>query len=104
MDEKVVEEVLWTDKAKSTFDTVVNYLSIEWSEKEVRNFIQRTNNLISTIQYYPELFKLSQKRHHIRIGLITKHTQLIYHYKPKKRQIVILYFWGTQQNPRKQKY
>ena len=103
MDEKVVEEVLWTDKAKATFDTVVNYLSIEWSEKEVRNFIQRINDLISAIQYYPELFKLSQKRNNIWIGLITRHTQLIYHYKPKKRQIVILYFGGTQQNPKKQK-
>ncbi len=104
MDEKVVEEVLWTDKAKSTFDTVVNYLSFEWSEKEVKNFIQRTNDLISAIQYYPELFKLSHKRNNIRIGLITRHTQLIYHYKPKKRQIVILYFWGTPQNPKKLKY
>ena len=104
MDEKIVEEVLWTDMAKSTFDSVVTYLSIEWSEKEVRNFIQRTNDLISAIQYYPELFKLSHKRTNIRIGLITRHTQLIYHYKPKKRQIVILYFWGTQQNPKKLKF
>ena len=104
MDEKVAEEVLWTDRAKSTFENAVNYLSIERSEKEVRNFIQRTNDLISAIQYHPELFKLSQKRNNIRMGLITKHTQLIYHYKPKKRQIVILYFWGTQQNPKKLKY
>lgn len=101
MDEKVVRDILWTDRAKSTFESVVNYLSIEWSEKEVKNFIQSTNELTAAIQYYPEMFKASRKHKNIRIGLITKHTQLVYHYKPKKRQIVILYFWGTQQNPKK---
>ena len=100
MDEKIVLDILWTDKAKSTFNSIVDYLNVEWSEKEVRNFIQSANDLLTVIQYFPEMFKASRKRSHIRIGLITKHTQVIYHYKPKKRQIVILYFWGTQQNPK----
>lgn len=49
MDEKVVRDILWSDRAKSTFESVVNYLSIEWSEneKEVRNFIQSTSDLFS---------------------------------------------------------
>ncbi len=101
MDEKVVRDILWTDRAKSTFESVVKYLSIEWSEREVVNFIQSTSDLISAIQSYPEMFKASRKLNNIRIGLITKHTQLIYQYKPRKKQIIILYFWGTQQNPKK---
>ena len=104
MDEKVVQDVQWTDKAKSTFDSIINYVGNEWSEKEVRNFIQRTNDLISAIRHYPEMCKASRRRNTVRVGLITNHTQLLYHYKPKKRQIVILYFWGTQQNPKKRNY
>ncbi len=46
----------------------------------------------------------SRKRKNIRIGLLNKHTQIIYEYKPFKKQIVLLLFWGMKQNPVNFKY
>ena len=40
----------------------------------------------------------------VRITLLNKHTQIIYHYKPGKQQICILLFWGMKQNTAKFKY
>jgi plasmid stabilization system protein ParE len=104
MGEEKVMEVLWTDKAKASFNSIVNYLTNEWTDREVDDFIVRVDQLISRIQIYPQMCKSSLKRTNTRVGLITRHTQLIYHYKPRKNQIVILYFWGTPQNPKKLKY
>ncbi len=46
----------------------------------------------------------SAKRKNIRIGILDKHTQIVYHYKPRKKQIELLLFWGMKQNPAKFKY
>jgi len=46
----------------------------------------------------------SAKRKNVRIGIINKRTQLVYHYKPGKKQIEILLFWDPKQNPAKFKY
>ncbi len=99
-----VVEVLWTDRAKLTFNSIVDYLHDKWTHKEVENFIGRTSHFISTIMKYPEMCRASRKRPNIRIGIITRHTQIVYHFKPRKKQIVILYFWGTQQDPSRFKY
>ena len=46
---------------------------------------------------------INQKKN-VRIGILDKHTQLVYHYKPKKRLIEVLLFWGMKQDPSKFKY
>ena len=46
----------------------------------------------------------SLKRKNVRIGIINKHTQVVYHYQPRKKEIVILLFWNFKQNPAKFKY
>ena len=104
MAEEIVQGVVWTDKAKISFNSVIKYLQTEWTDKEVENFVQSVNELISNIQFFPQMCKSSKRRKNVRIGLITKHTQMVYHHKPRKNQIVILFFWGTMQNPNRLKY
>ncbi len=72
MAETVVVEVLWTDKAKQTFSQIVEYLHREWTEKEVKKFINRTHEMLSTFQRYPEMCRPSQKRKNVRIGILNK--------------------------------
>jgi len=100
----VVDEILWTDSAKLTFQNIVDWLNKEWSEKEVKNFIQCTEKMLATLRHYPEMCRPSIKRKHVRIGILDKHTQLVYYYNPRKKQIVVLLFWGMRRNPTKFKY
>ncbi len=47
MAEEIVREILWTDAAKYTFNKIAEYLRDAWSEREVENFINRTNEFLS---------------------------------------------------------
>ena len=104
MVEEIVQEVLWTDSAKISFGKIVNYLQQAWTEREVEKFLNRTEEMLSTLKRYPEMCRPSSKRKNVRIGILDKHTQIVYHYKPRKRQIEVLLFWGMKQNPSKFKY
>ena len=56
------------------------------------------------LKTYPEMCRPSLKRKNVRIAVLNKHTQLIYHYKPGKEQIEILLFWNMKQNPSRLQY
>lgn len=104
MAEEIVREVLWTNTAEASFDKIVKYLNREWTEKEVAKFIQRTEDMIGALKCYPEIGRPSKKKKFVRIGILDKHTQLIYHYKPSSKTIKLFLFWGMKQNPAKLKY
>lgn len=104
MVEEVVEDIRWTDSARLSFNNIVDYLRKEWTEKEVEKFIGSTVNMLSTLKRYPEICRPSQKRKNVRIGILNKRTQLVYHYSPGKKQIVILLFWDPKRNPTRFKY
>ena len=103
MDE-IVSGIQWTNKAKITFNNLILYLQKEWTEKEVTQFINRTQQVLNTLKRYPEMCRPSQSRKNVRIAILDKHTQMIYHFKPRKTTIVILLFWNPKQNPDKFKY
>ncbi len=104
MAEEVIEQILWTPKASLSFNRIVEYLRKEWSEKEVEKFIATTMEFLSVLKRYPEMCRPSIKRKYVRIGILNKHTQLIYHYKPRKKQIEILLFWNFKQDSANWKY
>ncbi len=99
-----VDEILWTSDALASFNKIIEWLKQEWSEKEVEKFINRTKAFILNLQRYPEICRPSIKRKNVRIAILNKHTQLVYHYNKSKRTITILLFWGIKQNPKKFKY
>jgi len=102
MDE--ITSIQWTDKAKFTFNNIILYLQNKWTEREIAKFISRTHQVLETLKRYPEMCRPSQKRKNVRIAILDKHTQMIYHFKPRKKQLEILLFWNFKQNPDKFKY
>jgi len=104
MAEIIVEEIHWTDSAKSSFDKIVEYLKLNWTEREVEKFVKRTEEVLSALRSYPEMCRPSNKRKDTRIAILNKHTQMVYHYKPRKKEIVVMLFWGMKQNPAKFRY
>jgi len=104
MAEEIIKEVLWSDSARNSFDEIVFYLQTAWTEREVGRFVNRVSQMIATLRRYPEMCRPSMKRKNVRIGILDKHTQIIYHYKATKQQIEILLFWNMKRNPSKLKY
>lgn len=104
MAEEIVLEILWSDSAKVSFNKIVDYLRKEWTNREVEKFVQRTVEWLATLKRYPEMCRPSTKRKNVRIGILDKHSQIIYHYKPKKKEIELLLFWSMKQNPVRFKY
>ncbi len=102
--EEEVRTVLWSETAKKSFAGIIEYLEKEWSEKEIQKFLTRTEEVLNLLKRYPEMNQPSSKRKNVRIVILNKHTKLVYHYLPKKKQITILLFWGMKQNPLRFKY
>ncbi|MFT4153474.1 type II toxin-antitoxin system RelE/ParE family toxin [Parafilimonas sp.] len=69
MAEEIVQHVVWTAIAKKSFDKIVNYLQVYWSEKEAAQFVTRTSKMIATLKRYPEMCRPSIKRKNVRIGI-----------------------------------
>ncbi len=104
MAEEVVQAVSWSAGAKTSFNKIIEYLAAYWSPKEIENLVIRTEKIITVLKSYPDMGRPSAKRKGVRIFLLDRHTQIIYFYKPLKKEIVILHFWGMKQNPEKFKY
>ena len=93
-------EVVWTSEAKRTFILISDYIEQKWSNKEVREFVEKTEFTLSLIQKTPKMFKKSKVKN-IFVGYITSQTSIFY--KVKRSRIEILVFWDNRQNPSKLK-
>lgn len=93
----MVEKVKWTNEAKDQFAAVVDYLIENWTNSEVRHFINATDQTIEYIKVYPKMFRRIGKRN-LYEALITPHNLMIY--KLVSDEIHIITFWDTRRNPR----
>jgi len=101
MAEEVVLHIQWTPAATNSFSKIVTYLQYKWSEKEVEQFVARIEKMILTLKSHPEMCRPSSKRKYVRIGILDKHTQLVYYYKPGTQSLIVLLLWNMKQNPTK---
>jgi hypothetical protein len=53
-EEVVIEEIRWTPSARTTFQKIVDYLGITWTDREVAAFVKRANDLLLNIKRHPE--------------------------------------------------
>ena len=100
----MVKEVVWTVRASKTYWEVIGHLTTDFGEKIVSDFVTRVDNKIELISSNPFLFKKSSSQRNIFITVIHKRLTLTYRYRPMKKRIELLVFWGTRQNPTKFPY
>ena len=97
-------QVQWSNQAIKTVNSVIKYLREEWTEKEVDNFLNKLDDVVSMIEINPELFRGSIKKKHVHLAIIKRRTLLVYQVRPQKKQVILLMFWNPKQNPKKFKY
>jgi plasmid stabilization system protein ParE len=89
-------EVFWSDDAKETFDSIVLFIEIKWSEKQAQVFVRQTQKILSLISNQPEMYKASINTS-VRQAIITSQTSMFY--EIHKDYITILFFWDNRQEP-----
>lgn len=99
----MVEKITWSKEAIHTFFQICDYVKGTWTIKEVEQFEYRVKERLNLIKSNPRLGNLTGNRPNIHKTLVHKKVLLIYRYKPIKKEIVLLNFWNTLQNPGKLK-
>ncbi|MFZ5551904.1 MAG: type II toxin-antitoxin system RelE/ParE family toxin [Bacteroidota bacterium] len=96
----MAKEIVWSPKARASFDKVISYLQQKWTEREVRNFVKKSHHLLFLISRDKIKFRKSERKNIYEVP-VTKHNLLLY--RIKDSNIEILLFFDTRQHPKKKK-
>ena len=94
-------KIVWTKHALDTFAKNIDYLQQKWTEKEVRDFTSKVNDLLAAIRKQPLMYRKSEKLANVHIGLIVKQVSLVYRVKSRKKEIELIAFLDNRQGPKK---
>lgn len=93
-------KIKWTKRAWLTYKANIDYLQNEWTSKEISSFVIQVDERIKNLSNYPRIGKSRNKKYaNIRSVTIHKRVVLIYRHKPASKEIHLLVFWNTSQNP-----
>jgi plasmid stabilization system protein ParE len=98
----MVREIVWTKRANYKFNTILEYLELEWGDRVTRNFIKRTYDIIQLNSENPELGTLENQEPNIRGFLLTKHNRLFYRFTDT--ELIVLNFFDTRSGPKRIKF
>jgi plasmid stabilization system protein ParE len=100
----MVYKVSWTAKALESYISNIKYLESKWTEREIKKFIIAVEKKIKNLSSQPGIgSSRNKKQRNIRHSVIHKRVSLIYRYKPVKKEVELLRFWNTYQNPKRLK-
>lgn len=94
-------KVIISKTAENRLNDLFKYLLENWSQKVKSDFIKKLDNKIILLKKHSEGFPESEKEKGLRKCVITKQTTMFYRFN--SRQIKIITFFDTRQNPKKLK-
>ena len=92
-------KLLWSDRALADLQNIINYLTENWTPKEIQNFARRLDKRLDLITTNPGLFPKTAKRKNVRRSVLTKQT--VIYYETKENIINIVTLFDPRQNPKK---
>ena len=93
--------VEWTKEAELTYISIILAIGDRWSQREIENFIARTEQVVHLVQKNPLLYPKS-KSVGIHRAVIASQTSL--YYQALDNKVVLLSFEDNRQNPDKVKH
>ena len=97
----MVQKIIWSPGAMNDFLQIIAYLQENWTEREIQNFTDRVDEKLAVLREHPRLGSFRHKKTNVHKTVVHKKVILIYKYKPLKKEILLLSFWNTQQDPEK---
>ena len=68
--------IVWTKRAKTKFDTIIEYLLDNWGKSVTSNFVRKTHHIIELISEFPEIGFIDHIETEIRGFAIVKQAPL----------------------------
>lgn len=93
--------VVWSDQAKGQLDSLIEYLTYNWTAKEIHSFFVKLEKAIKIIQTKSLQQKQSIRKKGTFEYQITKHTTLFYSFD--SHSVYILVLWANKKDPKKLK-
>lgn len=90
-------EIVWTKRAIQGYRQIIAYLEEQWTEKEIRQFVNQCQDFFELLKRYPEMLEKTSKHPNVHRGPINKHTVLTYRIKPRKQQIELINIRAAKQ-------
>ena len=97
----MINDLLWTDRALTEYDNLLDYLLEKWGEAITLRVIGEINQKISQIKKFPEHFPVFLKGKQIRRCVASPQTSIFFHIKGDVIEIISLF--DNRQNPQKRK-
>ncbi|MGO2103121.1 MAG: type II toxin-antitoxin system RelE/ParE family toxin [Psychroflexus halocasei] len=98
----MLKEVVWSPSAESDFESILNYLTLNWNNKIVNRFINKVDDTIDLILKDPKTFPLVNIDLQVRKSVISKHNTIYYREKAQKIEIIRLF--DSRQDPNQLKF
>ncbi len=98
----MAKKIIWTKRANSKFNKIIDYLEQEWGPRVTQNFVRKTYAIIDLISDQPDLGTLENQERKIRGFLLTKHNRLFYRVTDK--EIILLNFFDTRSGPKRKRF
>lgn len=92
-------KIIWSEKAKTSFAEILDFLEQTWKQKQIQDFYLLTEKTLHQIQENPYQFKSSNKKEKIRKGFIHKNVSIYYQVKEKSKEIELLFFFDNRSQP-----
>lgn len=93
--------LLWSKRADQGYARIVKYLEDEWSDQEVRNFVQETKHFFDLLIENPQMLQPSRSHRNLYRGPINRLTILTYRYNPRKKEIILINIREARKKPLK---
>lgn len=94
-------QLIWSPEAINSFDAIIEYLKVTFSDKEVSRFVQLVSRRLLLMEKFPKSGKKLAKTSQRRKIVLHKRTTLYYRIFERTKEVRLLVFFDTRQNPRK---
>ncbi|WP_269225143.1 type II toxin-antitoxin system RelE/ParE family toxin [Flavobacterium eburneipallidum] len=92
--------IIWSEEAIDDVLNNIDYLEREWTEKEVKRFSDKTNEILDKLSNGNIRFKKSKYKDVLEVPIVK---QINLFYKKEAENIILLRFWNNYQDPEKLK-
>ncbi len=95
----MVLKIIWSPESLNTFLDTLEYVKTTWSDREAQDFSVLVNKKLELLLKFPRLGRRTRSVRNSYRTVIHKRITLVYHYKPRKKEIELVTFWNNWQNP-----
>ncbi len=93
--------VIISPQAREDIISILSYLSLNWNQEVIDEFLQKLETFYFIVSVNPRLFGYFNKQKNIRKYAITR--QNIIYYRNKRKEVQIITVFDARQNPSKLK-